>query len=45
MGEAELLGVHKQKQEGLNWVGVSVPSGRLQAEDMEVGVVSVVKFK
>jgi hypothetical protein len=32
----DLLGVHKQKQEGLNWVGVSVPSGRLQAEDMEV---------
>jgi ferredoxin-nitrite reductase len=28
----DLLGVHKQKQEGLNWVGVSVPSGRLQAE-------------
>jgi ferredoxin-nitrite reductase len=32
----DLLGVHKQKQQGLNWVGVSVPSGRLQAEDMEV---------
>jgi hypothetical protein len=23
---------------GLNWVGVSLPSGRLQAEDMEVGL-------
>jgi hypothetical protein len=32
----DLLGVHAQKQPGLNWVGVSVPSGRLQAEDMEV---------
>jgi ferredoxin-nitrite reductase len=29
------LGVHKQKQEGLNWVGVCVPGGRLQAEDMK----------
>ncbi|MDA9098096.1 ferredoxin--nitrite reductase [bacterium] len=28
------LGVHKQKQAGLNWVGVCVPGGRLQAEDM-----------
>lgn len=33
----DLLGVHAQKQQGLNWVGVSVPSGRLQAEDLEVG--------
>lgn len=32
----DLLGVHKQKQEGLNWVGVSVPAGRLQAADLEV---------
>lgn len=31
----DLLGVHAQKQQGLNWVGVSVPSGRLQAEDLE----------
>jgi ferredoxin-nitrite reductase len=30
-----VLGVHKQKQEGLNWVGASVPSGRITAEDME----------
>eukprot|EP00882_Tetradesmus_deserticola_P029027 GHRQ01032410.1.p2 GENE.GHRQ01032410.1~~GHRQ01032410.1.p2 ORF type:complete len:111 (-),score=31.25 GHRQ01032410.1:68-400(-) len=34
----DLLGVHKQKQQGLNWVGVSVPSGRLQANDLEVGL-------
>lgn len=33
----DLLGVHKQKQEGLNWVGASVPSGRITAEDLEVG--------
>ncbi|KAH9316092.1 hypothetical protein KI387_024719 [Taxus chinensis] len=28
------LGVHPQKQEGLNFVGLHVPVGRLQAEDM-----------
>jgi sulfite reductase beta subunit-like hemoprotein len=32
----DLLGVHPQKQEGLNWVGVSVPSGRITAQDLEV---------
>jgi ferredoxin-nitrite reductase len=32
----DLLGVHAQKQPGLSWVGVSVPSGRLQADDLEV---------
>ena len=32
----DLLGVHQQKQEGLNWVGVSVPAGRITAEDLEV---------
>eukprot|EP00878_Enallax_costatus_P032413 GHUV01035619.1.p1 GENE.GHUV01035619.1~~GHUV01035619.1.p1 ORF type:complete len:454 (+),score=147.64 GHUV01035619.1:177-1538(+) len=31
----DLLGVHQQKQEGLNWVGVSVPAGRITAEDLE----------
>lgn len=31
----ELLGVHKQKQEGLNWVGACVPAGRLQAADFD----------
>ncbi len=25
----ELLGVHKQRQEGLNWVGACVPAGRM----------------
>ena len=28
------LGVHKQKQPGLNYVGMHVPAGRLTAEDM-----------
>ena len=28
------LGVHAQKQAGLSWVGVCVPGGRLQGEDM-----------
>ena len=28
------IGVHKQKQDGLSWIGVCVPGGRLQAEDM-----------
>ena len=28
------LGVHPQLQEGLNYVGMHVPAGRLQAEDM-----------
>lgn len=27
-------GVHKQKQPGLNWVGINVPTGRIQAKDM-----------
>ncbi|QDZ18662.1 ferredoxin-nitrite reductase [Chloropicon primus] len=27
-------GVHKQKQEGLNYVGLNVPAGRIQAKDM-----------
>jgi len=27
-------GVHKQKQEGLNYVGLNVPTGRVQAADM-----------
>jgi len=27
-------GVHKQKQEGLNYVGINVPAGRIQAKDM-----------
>ena len=28
------LGVHRQKQEGLNWVGVVIPVGRLTVEQM-----------
>ncbi len=28
------IGVHPQKQEGLNWVGVAVLSGRIRAEQM-----------
>ncbi len=28
------LGVHKQKQEGLNWIGVAVPVGRLTVAQM-----------
>ncbi len=27
-------GVHKQKQPGLNYVGLNVPAGRIQAKDM-----------
>ncbi|KAF3793893.1 Ferredoxin--nitrite reductase [Nymphaea thermarum] len=30
----EYLGVHPQKQKGLNFVGLHVPVGRLQADDM-----------
>ncbi|PNH10821.1 Ferredoxin--nitrite reductase, chloroplastic [Tetrabaena socialis] len=30
-----LLGVHPQKQAGLNWVGACVPAGRLQAADFD----------
>lgn len=29
----DLLGVHKQKQEGLCFVGCGVPGGRIQTED------------
>lgn len=32
----DLLGVHPQKQEGLSWVGVSVPAGRIHADDLDV---------
>ena len=28
------IGVHKQKQQGLNWIGVSVPVGRMSAAQM-----------
>lgn len=28
------IGVHKQKQEGLNWVGVALPVGKLTCEQM-----------
>ncbi|GIL76708.1 hypothetical protein Vretimale_8819 [Volvox reticuliferus] len=31
----DVLGVHPQKQPGLNWVGACVPAGRLQAADFE----------
>nr|CAA70137.1 nitrite reductase [Chlamydomonas reinhardtii] len=30
-----LLGVHRQRQAGLNWVGACVPAGRLHAADFE----------
>ena len=30
----DIIGVHKQKQEGLNWVGLCVPAGRMSAADM-----------
>lgn len=29
----DILGVHKQKQEGHNWVGLCVPAGRMSAQD------------
>lgn len=29
----DLLGVHKQKQDGLCWVGCGVPGGRIHTED------------
>src|SRR6202035_5412406 len=28
------IGVHKQKQEGLNWIGVSLPLGKVTCEQM-----------
>ena len=28
------IGVHKQKQDGLNWIGVSLPVGKLMADQM-----------
>jgi len=28
------IGVHKQKQEGLNWIGVSLPLGKITCEQM-----------
>ncbi|MCC6442782.1 MAG: nitrite/sulfite reductase [Armatimonadetes bacterium] len=29
------IGVHRQKQEGLYWVGIAVPVGRIHADDLE----------
>ena len=34
------IGVHKQKQEGLNWIGVVLPVGKLTAEQMR-GVAKI----
>mmetsp|Transcript_10513 Transcript_10513/g.29911 ORF Transcript_10513/g.29911 Transcript_10513/m.29911 type:complete len:594 (+) Transcript_10513:84-1865(+) len=31
----DVLGVHKQKQEGFSWVGLSVPVGRLSSSDFK----------
>lgn len=31
----EMLGVHPQKQEGLSFVGIHIPVGRVQADDMD----------
>ncbi|KXZ49557.1 hypothetical protein GPECTOR_20g411 [Gonium pectorale] len=31
----DILGVHPQKQAGLNWVGACVPSGRMHAADFD----------
>lgn len=31
----DYLGVHPQKQEGYSYVGLHVPAGRLQADDMD----------
>src|SRR5204862_5935372 len=28
------IGVHKQKQEGLNWIGVALPLGKVTCEQM-----------
>src|SRR5207247_2001413 len=28
------IGVHKQKQEGLNWIGVSLPLGKVTCDQM-----------
>src|SRR6201999_4592255 len=28
------IGVHKQKQDGLNWIGVSLPLGKVTCEQM-----------
>ncbi len=28
------IGVHKQKQDGLNWIGVSLPLGKLTCDQM-----------
>lgn len=29
----DVIGVHAQRQEGMSWVGVCVPAGRLQTQD------------
>ena len=36
------IGVHRQKQEGLNWIGVTVPVGRMTVEQMR-GLAAVAR--
>src|ERR1700732_951164 len=36
------IGVHKQKQEGLNWIGVSLPLGKVPCEQMR-GLALIVR--
>ncbi|MCI60306.1 ferredoxin-nitrite reductase, partial [Trifolium medium] len=31
----DILGVHPQKQEGLSYVGIHIPVGRIQADEMD----------
>ena len=33
LGHRDVVGVHPQKQTGLNWIGVHVPMGRLSADE------------
>jgi len=36
------IGVHKQKQDGLNWIGVSVPVGKVTCEQMR-GIAKIAR--
>jgi len=40
----DVLGVHPQKQQGLFWVGASVPSGRLATRDLSEAAAIADKY-
>lgn len=40
----DIMGIHPQRQEGMFWVGVVVPVGRLFADDMDAFAAAADKY-